>query len=178
MYCPTTWHNADGKQHSLKELQNAWRNILSKTKDHNLPYKILFTGGEVTVNKNFLPFVSWLRDHYNDQIFKILVTTNGSASSNYYLKMFRSVDNISFSVHSEHINEQDFFLKMIAIKESLPADKFMHVNIMNEFWNQDRIKLYKQKLDQHGISYSVNQIDYTMQIRPEPVIHGRLDLEV
>jgi hypothetical protein len=178
MYCPATWHNADGKQHSLIELQNAWHNIFSKTKNHNLPYKILFTGGEVTVNKHFLPFVSWLRKNYNNQIFKILVTTNGSASANYYFKMFESIDNISFSVHSEHINEQDFFQKMITLKQLLPANKFMHVIIMNEFWNQDRIKMYKQKLDQHSISYSVNQINYTLKTRAEPVIQGRLDLEV
>lgn len=178
MYCPTVWHDSDSQLHSLDSLKLAWTNLFNKTSYHNLPYKILFTGGEVTVNRNFLPFVQWLQEHYSNNLFKIIVTTNGSASLDYYLRMFNSVDNITFSLHSEHINEQEFVDKMIALKAQLPNDRFMHVNIMNEFWNQDRITLYKARFDQHNISNSVNEVNYSMQTRSAPIFHGKFNLEV
>lgn len=178
MYCPAAWHDADSRQHSLQKLQDAWCSIVEKTSHHGLPYKILFTGGEVTVNKNFLPFVSWLRQHYNHQLFRLIVTSNGSASLGYYIKMFNSVDNITFSVHSEHLNEKDFFKKIISLKSALPSNKFIHVGIMDEYWNQTRIKKYQEILEQHSISHSVNQIDYSLQSRIRPIIKGKLDLEI
>ena len=55
-------------------------------------------------------------------------------------------------------------------------EKSVHVNIMNEYWNQDRIDLYKQLLDDRGVSYSVNAIDYSAKIRDFPVQKGQLNL--
>jgi hypothetical protein len=46
-----------------------------------LQYKIAFTGGEVTANKDFLPFLEWLRDNYNKYLSQLLITTNGSATA-------------------------------------------------------------------------------------------------
>jgi MoaA/NifB/PqqE/SkfB family radical SAM enzyme len=57
MYCPTKWHDSTGVLHDLSKLQSAWQLIVSQTKHLNLPYKLSFSGGEVTINKNFLPFV-------------------------------------------------------------------------------------------------------------------------
>jgi MoaA/NifB/PqqE/SkfB family radical SAM enzyme len=178
MYCSSAWHNNTDTFRGLEELQQAWIEIFEKTKVHNLPYKISFTGGELTANKNFLPFVTWLRENYNQHLFKVLASTNGSASLTYYNKMFQSIDNITFSVHSEHINEQKFFNMIVKLQSTLPADKFLHVAVMNEHWNQDRIKLYTSLLNQHQISYSINEIDYSHQTREAPFFVGELNLEV
>ena len=78
-----------------------------KTKHLELPYKISFTGGEVTANRNFLPLVQFIREHYTIQ--QIVVTTNGSASTNYYLRLAELVEAISFSTHSEFWDEDKFF---------------------------------------------------------------------
>lgn len=176
MYCPPTFHNKIDKSHSKEKLITAWQSIYEQTSFKKLKYKISFTGGEVTTNKNFLPFVEWLIANYKDVIFKILVTTNGSASYRYYLDLFQLVDNISFTVHSEHINEQKFFNTIIKLKKTISDDKFLHVNIMNEFWNIDRINEYIKICKQNKISYTVNQIDYSVQTRTFPIHKGKLNL--
>jgi len=178
MYCPTKWHDITSRQHTLAELQQYWKDIYSKSQHKNLKYKISFTGGELTSNRDFLPFVEWLRTKYQDSIFQILVTTNGSATTRYYTRMFEYVDNISFSVHSEHIDEQKFFNMIRDIKISIPDKKFIHVNIMNEFWNQNRINAYKLLLENLGVSYSLNEVDYSLRTRENPVIKGKLNLEI
>jgi len=178
MYCPSYWHDDYSRHRSLADLQMYWQDILKKTQSKNLKYKISFTGGEVTNNRNFKPFVTWLRQNYGEHINKILVTTNGSANYSYYHRLFELVDNISFSVHSEHIHESKFFEMIFKLKSSIDSSKFIHVNIMNEFWNQDRIQRYKQILEEHQISYGINEIDYSRQTRQQPVFKGKLDLEL
>jgi organic radical activating enzyme len=178
MYCPTSYHDSTSPQHSLETLQRAWINIVAKTKYHNLPYKIAFTGGELTTNKHFLPFVSWLRQNYNQNLFKMLLTTNGSATYKYYKKAFEVIDNISFSVHSEHIDESKFFNMIIRLHNTIDSSKFMSVNIMDEFWNRSRIPAYTNLLTQHNISHSVNAIDYQHQTRTIPIFKGKLNLDI
>jgi MoaA/NifB/PqqE/SkfB family radical SAM enzyme len=178
MYCPTSLHDNYSKHVSLDLLKQRWQSIFSKTAHKKLPYKISFTGGEVTVNKSFLPLLRWMRENYQDNIAKILVTSNGSASLNYYTKLYALIDNLSLSFHSEHADEQKFFDLAIALHQNLPPGKHLHVNIMDESWNQDRIKLYQKILDQHGVSNIVNSIDYSMQTRPIPIMKGKINLEI
>jgi hypothetical protein len=106
------------------------------------------------------------------------VTTNGSASLNYYKKLARLVNAISFSTHSEFIEEKTFFNKVLAIDSiMIRPEKSFHLNIMNEFWNQDRIELYKNWCQQHNVGYSINTIDYSSQTRPDPILQGTYNLE-
>jgi MoaA/NifB/PqqE/SkfB family radical SAM enzyme len=178
MYCSPQWHDNTSGFRGLEELQSAWVNVFNKTKSSNLPYKISFTGGELTANKHFLPFVTWLKDNYLEYLFKVVVTTNGSASTQYYKKMFESVDNISFSVHTEHIDEQKFFTMMLELSKNLPKDKFLQVVIMDEYWNQARIPVYTKLLKENNISYTVNEIDYKHKTREHPIFLGKLNLEI
>jgi len=177
MYCSPEWHDTTSKPHDLDTLQQAWRNIYDKSKDRGLKYKISFTGGEVTADKSFLPLVEWLRSEYKD-IDMILITTNGSASLNYYKRLSQVIEAMSFSVHSEHINEREFFSKAEALDKIMvrPAKSF-HVNIMDEYWNQDRIPRYQKWLDDRGISHSVNTINYDHKTRNFPIMKGELNLD-
>jgi MoaA/NifB/PqqE/SkfB family radical SAM enzyme len=178
MYCPTELHDSTSRPHDLATMKQVWHNIYEKTQNKDLPYKISFTGGEVTANKNFLPLVKWLRDTYAD-IAMILLTTNGSASQRYYLDLSRYVESISFSTHSEFMEEQRFFDTVTALDQiMIRPQKSVHVNIMNEHWNQDRIELYKTWLDQHNISYTVNQIDYTHATRTYILKQGKQNLAI
>ena len=178
MYCPTELHDSTSRPHDLATMQQVWRNIHNKTQHKNLPYKISFTGGEVTANKNFLPLVEWLRTTYPD-IAMILLTTNGSASQRYYEKLANVVDSISFSTHSEYMDEQRFFDTVLAVDHLMlrPA-KSVHVNIMDEHWNQDRIRLYQQWLTNHNISHSVNTINYNKATRTYILDQGVKNLAV
>lgn len=153
------------KPHDLETMQQAWRNIHRASAKRGLKYKISFTGGEVTANKNFLPLVEWMRSTYQD-IDKIQITTNGSASLKYYLKLSLVVDSMSFSTHSEFMDEADFFTKVRAINAVMVRpQKSLHVNIMDEYWNRDRQSMYVDWLAQNNISHSVNEINYSVGVR-------------
>lgn len=177
MYCPSELHDTTSRPHDLATMQQAWKNIHVQSQSQELKYKISFTGGEVTANKNFLPLVEWLRANYPD-IDKIQITTNGSASLNYYRRLSQVVESMSFSTHSEFMNEAEFFTKIQAIDELMTRPvKSVHVNIMNEYWNQDRIKLYVDWLTQHNISYSINEINYDSKTRDVVLLQGKQNFE-
>lgn len=178
MYCPRELHDATvSNLHDLNTLQHAWHKIYDTTVVKNLPYKIAFTGGEVTANKNFLPFLKWLRSNFKS-IEHIAVTTNGSASADYYLDLGNVVESISFSTHSEFMDEQRFFDNVLKTNRAmLRPKKSVHVNIMDEHWNQERIAMYKDLLENHSVSYSINEIDYTKQTRNHPYIQGKYNIE-
>ena len=178
MYCPDEFHDMTSRPHDLETMKEVWLNIYNKSKNKNLPYKISFTGGEVTANRNFLPLVQWLRETFDD-IKMILLTTNGSASENYYLKLAQCVESISFSTHSEFMDEQEFFTKVEAVNQvMIRPDKSLHVNIMDEYWNQERIVLYKKWLTERNISHSVNAINYEAGTRTEILNKGKKNLAI
>lgn len=163
MYCPPQWHSLTGETKTLEQLQMAWQKIHSQRNSKLANTIINFTGGEVTVNKDFLPFVQWLKEQY---ACKISLTTNGSAGSTYYSTLMQSIDNITFSVHSEFFNEQKFFSNVLACaKKSIGTDKHIQVSIMNEPWNLDRVELYKQFLDKFKIPYQVKEINWDHKTR-------------
>ncbi len=176
MYCPTYLHDNFSKHKTLAELKKSWISLFEQTKVRNLKYKISFTGGEVTGSRAFYPFVEWLRSNYQEHIGLLIVTTNGSATYSYYQKLYQLVDNIAFSFHSEHANEQKFFDTVIGLKKIIGSNKFIHVSLMNEYWNVERIAHYKQLLDEHSISYNVNEIDYSKKNRSYPIMKGKLNL--
>ena len=168
MYCPEKFHNLTDIDLTLDELQSRWRIIFAKTQKRGLKYKLSFTGGEVTVNKNFLPFLIWLNENYKEYISETGITTNGSASKQYYLDII-SIDIISFisfSTHSEFFNEQKFFETAIAVNAlSRILNKSVHINIMDEFWNAEKTIVYCNFLKKQNINYSINEIDYSYKIR-------------
>lgn len=175
MYCPAEYHDATSNHHSLKVLQRAWNKIFEKTKHLELPYKISFTGGEPSANKNFLPLVKWLKTKFN--IHSITVTSNGSAGLSYYEKLCGFVSSLSLSTHSEFMDEKMFFQKTTKLNKLMKRPKkSLHVNIMNEFWNQDRIKLYEQFCIKNNLSYSINEIDYSKKIREQIKKEGKANL--
>ena len=162
--------------HDLDTLTKIWQQVLDRTVDTNLQYKISFTGGEVTTNKAFLPLIKWILSVTKD--VQIFMTTNGTASLGYYKKLASVINGISFSTHSEFIDEAKFFAKVKALNEIMMGPhKSLHVNIMDEHWNRDRNNLYEKFCSDHRISYSVNQIDYNKSNRQEILRKGTYNIE-
>ena len=109
----------------------------------------------------------------------ILLTTNGSASEQYYKNLSEHVESISFSTHSEFMDEQRFFDNVLSTdKIMIRPKKSVHVNIMDEHWNQERIELYKKLLEAHRISYTVNSIDYDKSTRTFTLNQGKQNLAI
>lgn len=160
VYCPSELHDMTSKHPDFEKLKKVWNDFYDKTNHLGLPYKISFTGGEVTANKSFLPLIEYLRNS-KFNIGQILVTTNGSAGLKYYQRLSGLVDALSFSTHSEFFNEKEFFTKVKKIDALMVRPKkSFHVNVMDEWWNQDRIELYKQWLIKNNISHSINLISF------------------
>ena len=118
MYCPSELHDSTSRPHDLETMQQAWENIHKQSSTQGLKYKISFTGGEPTSSRAFMPFLEWLRNTAPCEL-QILLTTNGSATYKYYRQLYNSVDNISFSIHSEHINELKFFDMIINLDDEI-----------------------------------------------------------
>lgn len=175
MYCPPERHNLIDPMPSLEQLQSRWTTIFEQTKHRNKRYKIDLTGGELTMNKALLPFLQWLRDNYHQHIHHISFSTNGSASTNFYLKLYQYVDHITFSTHTEHINAEKFFSTAIKcnIFAKLHPPKHFMVNIMQEFWAVEQIKDFVYTCEKNNIYYNISKIDYTVQTRPVPIFKNK-----
>jgi MoaA/NifB/PqqE/SkfB family radical SAM enzyme len=57
------------------------------------------TGGEPTLNPDFIELLKYLQD----KKYEISVCTNGSRSIEYLCQMYEYVDNITYSLHFEHV---------------------------------------------------------------------------
>ena len=89
MYCPSWYHNNGGPYHTLEDLKTTWLNFYSATCDKNLPYKISFTGGEVTANKNFLPLIEFIRQqNVSMQVKDIKANEEVSLTRKSFLKKY------------------------------------------------------------------------------------------
>lgn len=176
MYCPAELHDKTSEHHDLAVLKQTWSQITEKTTHLDLPYKISFTGGEVTANRHFLPLVKWIKSqNFASQIF---VTSNGSASVSYYRRLADLVDGLSLSTHSEFMDEKKFFTVAKEINQiMIRPKKSLHINIMDENWNSHRVPLYQKFCVENNISHSVNVIDYTKQTRTEVRMQGKANIE-
>lgn len=170
-YCPDMWHSYNSKDKSLNELQTSWLRILEVNHSEYKKYDIGFLGGENTLNKDFLPFVRWLNHEYKDIITNLGFITNGTASIRYYSEIIKYCDWITFSTHSEFINEDKFFttlLKVNKISKSVKCN--IKVNIMDEPWHTERTKEYKKFLDKLNIDNYIHPIhDFGERKVPHPV---------
>lgn len=177
MYCPAEWHDSTSKPHNLDTMQHSWNNIYLAAETKKLPIKVNFTGGEVTANKNFLPLVEWIRSNFH-LVKMVCITTNGSASLAYYEKLSDQVESITFSLHSEFVDEATFFTKAVALNNKMPRPKkSFHVNIMDECWNQHRIPKYINTLKNYNIEYSISEINMNKRVREFPILQGKYNID-
>ena len=176
-YCPDMWHSYNSEDKSLTELQRSWQRILEINHTNLKKYELSFLGGENTLNKNFLPFLRWLHAEYKDIISNIGFITNGTANIKYYTEALRYCNWITFSTHSEFINEDKFFRVVTTINElSKQTNCSIKVNIMNEPWHQDRIIKYKNYLDTMNIDNYMHPIyDFKEGKLPLPIKAQKID---
>jgi hypothetical protein len=171
------WHSYKAKDKSLEELQQAWLRIIEVNRTNLKKYELSFLGGENTLNKNFLPFLKWLHQNFKDSITNIGFVTNGTAAIKYYKEAINYCNWITFSIHSEFINEDKFFKTVTEVNElSKKTNCSIKVNIMNEPWNQDRIPIYKNYLDAMNIANYVHPIhDFKEGKSAKPIRNQKID---
>ena len=179
MYCPSRLHDNSKKHLTLEQMQQYWLSIYEKSNHTNLKYKLSVTGGEAASNKDLLPFLKWLSENYGSRITMILLSSNGSMSTSRYKKLFQYVSNLTLTLHSEHVNEIEFFNKVNELKEFISDDsRVLHVDVMDEFFNKERIPMYQQILSSINVPYSINSIKYDVGTRDYPIFKGNLNLDL
>ena len=149
----------DTKFKTLDELKHYWLLIHSKISMTGRKIDIAFSGGEVTLNKDFIPFLKWLNENFND-IDSILVTSNGSASKKYYMELVSYITNLTLSTHVEYFNEEKFFDTVTYLHKNAQNTVFF-IQLMNEdYYPNNRIHMYKEYLEKINIPYSLMDIDF------------------
>jgi MoaA/NifB/PqqE/SkfB family radical SAM enzyme len=82
----------------------------------------LYTGGEVTLYKDFIPLIRTQKEHGH----KVSISTNGSRSLSFWEEAKNHLFQISISYHEE-FTDLDHFIEVINLVKS---DVYTHVNIM------------------------------------------------
>lgn len=159
-YCPPEWNSKTDKHLTYEQLTAAWEKIVKSTEHIKLvTYDLCIMGGEPTLNKNLLPFLKWLKESFNDKLDNVGIITNGTATKQYYKELLQYCKWITFSTHSEFMNEKKFFDMLIYIhNESKQTDCRIHVNLMEEEWHLDRNLEYENLLQHYNISYQKHKI--------------------
>lgn len=166
VYCPDSLHDFTSSHKSIDDLKKVAINLINKI---DKPYiRIWFTGGEPTVNPNFLEFCQWLKESFDNK-FVIGLNTNGSRNWGYYVNLLYYVDTIQFSSHFEFMEQDKFmqnlsktnkFVKLNKNVGKIPPNRFRFPNVsLNlmmepEYWDRAvQLILFCEK----------NEIEYSMK---------------
>jgi sulfatase maturation enzyme AslB (radical SAM superfamily) len=160
-YCPDVWHDKHSPHKTLDELQQAWRKLMKSLEKVEKQITISVLGGEPTMNPDLILFLKWVKEEFNPLNAIINVYSNGTATVEYYQTLIEHA-NIVFSTHSEFMNEAKFFstvskAQQHASKNNLPY--WTYVIIMNEEWNQTRIKHYIKYLAKQKIPCGLSPVE-------------------
>lgn len=111
-YCPAHRHDNFSPHASLEELKNSV-DFLFQYIDTYMDYRFLrketsisFTGGEPTVNPNFIKFAKYLKDEYQKRYSHkwhagFALTSNGAFSQKMADAIIENMDHITVSFHTE-----------------------------------------------------------------------------
>jgi len=110
-YCSKNSHNNYEVHKNLGMFSAAYENLKKFWNDDNERIKFVFTGGEPSVYKDYLPFVKLLKS--DNHI--IHTTSNGSNTEKYYAEL-AEVSDIVFSIHLPYVKQfgLDRFLKVVS----------------------------------------------------------------
>jgi hypothetical protein len=151
-------------------MQQAWCRIMDASEHlQPMPVNLCLLGGELTLNPDFLPFMRWLSQTWNHRLGDIGFITNGTASEKVYCELSTLCTWITFSTHSEFMNERKFFRNVLRTRDANHRC-LVTVNIMDEPWHQERNLEYEKFLDRHAVRYHRHPIlDFGDQRDPYPV---------
>ncbi len=113
-YCPAHRHDNFSPHASIDNLKNTTEFLfeyISVIAEHriNKDFHISFTGGEPTVNPNFVEFVKYVKDkreQYADKFtVKLDLTTNGAMSEKMASAVIENFDFVTVSYHAEAVQK-------------------------------------------------------------------------
>jgi MoaA/NifB/PqqE/SkfB family radical SAM enzyme len=110
-YCPAHRHDNFSKHATLDELKNnvdflyEYTDLYMKYRNHKVA-NFGFTGGEPTVNPNFIPFAQYLKNQYDEKYADrweagFALTTNGAMSEKMGQAVMENFGHATVSYHAE-----------------------------------------------------------------------------
>ena len=178
VYCSTAIHDNFSPHTSLKNMISTYEILLESFPPDKI--KIGFTGGEPTVNPNFLNFCKHLSKL---KISEIIVTTNGTRSVKYYTELLSYINHLTISQHFGQSLSSDIFMKRIKeitktnnnfmIQVMVHAEHFDEVTKSVEFYKENSIKFTVRKIrleqpySHNASNYSQEHIDWIIKNQKE-----------
>jgi organic radical activating enzyme len=158
-YCPRDLHDAESPHKTIDELIFAWKNILEVLNKTGIKKKIKieFSGGEPTLNPEFMNFCIHLKKNYSHLIKSIGVTTNGSRHYSYFKKLLKNLNWVTFSNHFEFMNESLFYRNVLLSKRNFP-NVHVAVNLMIEEWTPKKVSAMLDILQKENVVVHAHKI--------------------
>lgn len=165
-YCPTTRHDNFSRHATLDELK-ANTDFLFEYIDTYMQYRkfkftsIGFTGGEPTVNPNFIPFIQYLKSEYESKYSQkwkanFALTSNGAMSEKMATRVMQNMRHITVSYHAESDKKlkKQVRDRILQFHNEGPSHGLtMSVNVMFHAEYFDECKDLCEYLDEHGVKY-------------------------
>lgn len=161
-YCPSHRHDNFSKHASLEELIDTTKFLfeyIQTISEHriNQDFNVSFTGGEPTVNPNFIDFAKYIKTEYRNRFsnsfnLKLDLTTNGAMGDRMAESVVENFDYVTVSYHAE----ADKKLKAQVVEKI----KYFHnsnislkVNVMFHAQHFDECKDLCNTLDALGVKF-------------------------
>ena len=165
-YCPSHRHDNFSPHATLEELiKNSdfvleYINLYMTYRDYKRA-SISFTGGEPTVNPNFIPFIKYLKETYTQKYkdkydCSFALTSNGAMSKKMADQVMQNLNHITISYHAEADNKlkQQVKDRMVQFHTEGPANKCtMSINVMFHAGYFEECVDLCSFLDDNGIKY-------------------------
>lgn len=119
-YCPTGLHDGSKQWPNIHDVKQFISTVRAQLPTKNLYFE--FTGGEVTLYKNFTEICQFCTDNG----VKVGLISNGSRTLRYWEEHKQYFDHVCLSYHPEYAVQQHFY----NVVELLKDDLRVHVNIM------------------------------------------------
>ena len=178
-YCPTHRHDNFSPHATLEELKKnadfVFEYIALYMKYRN--YKetsISFTGGEPTVNPNFIPFIKYLNETYEAKykdkyMCTFALTSNGAMSEKMASAVLEHFSHITISYHTEadQMLKQQSLDRIVQIFEGGPENLCtISINVMFHAQHFDECVKVCEFLDSKGVVYVPRVIGEDPDSRP------------
>ena len=165
-YCPVTRHDNFSPHATLDELK-ANTDFLFEYIDTYMQYRnykftsIGFTGGEPTVNPNFIPFIQYLKSEYESKYAdkwraNFTLTSNGAMGEKMAQRVMENMRHITVSYHAESDEKLKQQVKDRILQFHTEGPKYgltLSVNVMFHAQHFDECKELCDFLDENNVKY-------------------------
>lgn len=139
-YCPSGLHDGSKRWPDAEDIKQFISTVRNQLPNKNLYFE--FTGGEVTLYKNFTEICQFCTDNS----VKVGLISNGSRTLRYWEEHKQYFDHVCLSYHPEYANQQHFFDVVQLLKDDLRV----HVNIMMSPTKFDECYQFAKRVAQLG----------------------------